>query len=74
MTTGSTFYMRESFVQGLRWKSVSQRNVAAQFRLNVLFWRTSEAYKNSISAVVMVAAMTSCSSAILGMERFTSAL
>ena len=76
MTTGSASYMRESFVEGQRWKSVPHRKVAAQFRLNVLFWRTSEAYENStgISAIVMAAAMTSCSSAILGIGRFTTAL
>jgi len=41
--------------------SVPQSKVAVQLRLNVLCW------------FVMVAAMTSCSSAILGIERFTSA-
>ena len=40
----------------------------------VLCWCTSEASKYSItSAVVMAAAMTSCSSTILGIERLTSA-
>jgi len=33
----------------------------------------SEACKYSISAIAMAAAMTSCSSATLGIERFTSA-
>jgi len=72
--TRSTSYMRESFVEGLRWKSVPQRKVAAQFRSNVLYWRTSEAYKNCVSAVVMAAAMTYCSNAILaakGIQQMT---
>jgi len=86
MTTGSTSYMPKSFVEGLLWKSVPQSKVAARLRLNVLCCCTSEACKYSIrSAVVMAAAMTSCSTAILAAktycrsctystERFTSAL
>jgi len=62
MTTGST-YIRESVVEDLLWKSVPQSKVAARLRLNVLCWCTSEACKYSItSAIVMSAAMTSCSS------------
>jgi len=67
--------MRERFVEDLLRKSVPQSKVASRLRLSVLCWCTSEAYKYSIrSAIVMTAAMTSCSSAILGIERFTSAL
>ena len=66
--------MRESFVEGLLRRSVPQSKAAARLRLNVLCWCTSEASKYSTtSAVVMAAAMTSCSSAILDIERFTSA-
>ena len=71
--------MHESFVEGLLRKAVPQSKVAAQLRLNVLCWCTSEACwctseAYSIpSAVVMAAAMTSCSSTILGIERLTSA-
>jgi len=66
--------MRESFVEGLLRKSVPQSKAAVRLRLNVLCWCTSEACKYSItSAVIMAVAMTSCSSAILGIERFTSA-
>jgi len=66
--------MRKSFVEDLLRKSVLQSKVAARLRLNVLCWYTSEACKYSItSAVVMEATMTSCSSAILGVETFTSA-
>jgi len=61
MTTGSTSYTRESFVEGLHRMSVPQSKVAVQLRLNVLCWCT------------MAAAMTSCSSATLDIERFTSA-
>jgi len=65
MITGSIFSMRESVVEGLLRMSVP---------LNVLCWYTSEECKYSItSAIVMAAAMTSCSSAMLGIERFTSA-
>jgi len=54
--------------------SVPQSKVAARLRLNLLCWCTSEACKYSISsAIVMSVAMTSCSSAILGIERFTNA-
>jgi len=75
MTTGSTTYMRESFVEDLLRKSLPQSKVAARLRLNVLCWCTSEACKNNITnAIAMAAAMTSCSSAILGIGRFTSAL
>jgi len=67
--------MRESFVEGLLRKSAPQDKVAARLRLNVLRWCTSEVCKYSItSAIVMATAMTFCSSAILGVERFTSAL
>jgi len=72
MTTGST-YLRESFVEGLLRISVPQNKAAVQLRLNMLFWCTSEACKYSISAIVMAAAVTSCSSAISGIERFTGA-
>jgi len=66
--------MRESFVEGLLRKAVPQSKVAARLRLNVLCWCTSEACKYNItSAVVMAAAMTSCSSTILDIERLTSA-
>jgi len=58
--------MRKSFVEGLRWKSVPQSKVTAQFRLNVLCWCSSEACKYSISSSsVMAAAMTSCSTVTL---------
>jgi len=43
MTTGSTSYMRESFVEDLLRMSVPQSKVAVQLRLNVLCWCTSEA-------------------------------
>jgi len=73
METGST-YMRESFVEELLRKSVPHSKVAARFRLNMLCWCTSEACKYSvISAIVMAAAMTSYSSARLGIERFSNA-
>jgi len=65
--------MRKSFVEGLLQKSVPQSKVAILFRLNVLCWCTPEGCKCSICAIVMAAAMISCSSAILGIERFTSA-
>ena len=66
MTTDSTSYTRERFVEGLLRKSVPQTKVAAWLRLNVLCWCTLAACKYSIrSAIVMAAAMTSCSSAIL---------
>jgi len=66
--------MRESFVEGLQRKSAPQSKVAAWLRLNVLRWCTSEVCKYSITcAVIMATAMTSCSSAVLGIERFTSA-
>jgi len=32
MTTGSTSYMRESFVEDLLWKSVPQSKVSARLR------------------------------------------
>jgi len=73
MTTGSTSYIRESFVEDLLRMSVPQSKVAVRLRLNVLCWCTSEACKYSINAIVMAAAMTSSSSATLGIERFTSA-
>jgi len=60
-------------LEGLLQMSVPQSKVAVQLRLNVLCWCTSEACKYPISAIAMAAAMTSCSSAILGIERFTSA-
>jgi len=67
MKTGSTYHMRESFVEGLlRRKSLPQSKVSARLWLNVLCCCTSEACKYSIrSAIVMAAAMTSCSTAIL---------
>ena len=66
MKTGSTAYMRERFVEGLLCrKSLPQSKVSARLRLNVLCWCTSEACKYSGgSAIVMSAAMTSCSTAI----------
>ena len=65
--------MSESFVEGLLRKAVPQSKVAARLRLNVLCWCTSEACKYSItSAVEMAAAMTFCSSSMLGIERLTS--
>jgi len=69
---GTTSYMRESFVEGLLRMSVPQSKVAVRLRLNVLCWCTSEACKYSISSIVMADAMTSCSSATLGIERYTS--
>jgi len=69
----STSYRRESFVEDLLRKSVPQSKVAVRLRLNVLRWCTWEACKYSISAIVLAAAMTSCSSAILVIGRFTSA-
>ena len=66
--------MHKSFVEDLLQKSVHKSKVAGRLRLNVLCWCTSEARKYSIrSAIVMAAVMTSCSSAILGIERFASA-
>jgi len=53
--------------------SMPQRKVAVRHRLNVFCWCTSEACKYSISAIVIVAAMTSSSSATFGIERLTSA-
>jgi len=67
--------------------SVPQSKVTVRHRLNVLCWCASEACKYNIrSAIVMAAAMTSCSTAILAsktigycrsctcsIERFTSA-
>jgi len=63
--------MREIFVEGLLRKSVPQSKVAARLRLNVLCWCTSEACKYTIA--IVMAAMNSCSSVTLGIERFTSA-
>jgi len=63
MKTGSTSYMRESFVEGLLRESVPQSKIAARHRLNVLCWCTSEACKHSrpiTTAIVMAAAMASC--------------
>jgi len=49
-----------------------QSKVAVWLQLNVLCWCTSEACKCSItSAIVMAVVMTSCSSATLGINRFT---
>jgi len=71
---GSTSYMRESFVEGLLRKAVPQSKVAARLRLNVLCWYTSQVCKyRTTSAVVMAAAMTSCPSTTLGIDRLTSA-
>jgi len=50
-----------------------QSKVAVGLWLNVLRWCRSVACKYSMSAIVMAAAMTSCSSATFGIERFTSA-
>jgi len=69
---GSTSYIHESFVDYLLRMSMPQSEVAVRLRLNVLCSCTSEACKYSISAVVMAAAVTSSSSATLGIERFTS--
>jgi len=49
-----------------------QSKVTVWLRLNVLCWCTSEACNYNTNAIVMVAVMNSCSSAILGIERFTS--
>jgi len=65
--------MRESFEEGLLRMSIPQRKVTVRLRLKVLCWCTSETCNYSISAIVMATAMTSCSCAILGIERFTSA-
>jgi len=73
MITGSTSYTRESFVEDVLRMSVPQSKVAVKLRLNVLCWCTSEACKYSISAIVMAAAMTTCSRAVMGSERFTVA-
>ena len=63
----------ESLVEELLRKSAPQSKVAARLRLNVLCWCTSEACKYSIiSAIVIAAAMTSYSSARLGIERFSN--
>ena len=65
MKTGSTSYMRESFVEGLlRRKPLPQSKASARLRLNVLCWCTSEACKYSKKRN-RTAAMTSCSTAIL---------
>ena len=68
MTTDSISYTRESFVEDLLRMSVPQSKITVQLRLNVLCWCTSEACKYSICVVVTAAAMTSCSSGILGIE------
>jgi len=47
MTTGSTSYMRESFVEGLHGKTVTQSKVTARLRLNMRCYCTSEACKYS---------------------------
>jgi len=74
MTTGSTSYMPKSFVKDLVRESVPQSKLAARLRLNVLCWCTLEMCKYSIaSSIVMAAVMASCSSAILSIDRFTSA-
>jgi len=65
--------MRERFVENLLRMSIPQSKVAAQLRLNVLCWCTSATWKYTISEIVIAAAMASCSSAILGIESFTSA-
>jgi len=45
---GSTFYMRESFAEGLlRRKSLPQSKFSARLRLNVLCWCIFEACKYS---------------------------
>jgi len=65
--------MHESFGEDLLRQSVPQTKVAVRLRLNVLRWCTSETCKCNVSAIVLAAAMTSCTSAILGIERLTSA-
>ena len=65
--------MRKRFVEDLLRKSVPQSKVTVWLGLNVLCWCTTEAGKYSISPIVMAAAMTSCSSETLGIERLTSA-
>jgi len=52
---------------------MAKSKVAVRLRLSVLSWCRFEACKYSISAIVIPAAMTSCSSARSGIERFTSA-
>jgi len=59
-------------------RSVSDVNASEQNRCSAsvegaALVCTSEACKCSISAIVMAAAMTSCSSAIMSIERYTSA-
>jgi len=61
--------MRKIFDEDLLRKSVPQSKVTVRLRLNMLCWYTSEACKYSISPIVMAAAMSSCSSAVLGIER-----
>ena len=53
MTAGSTSHMRESFAEELLRKSVPQNKVAVRLLLNELCWCTSEACKDSISAILM---------------------
>jgi len=66
--------MCESFEEGLLGSQCLTANSLLGFGWNVVCWCSSEACKYSItSAIVMVAAMISCSTAILGIERFTSA-
>jgi len=59
--------MLESFVEDLLdFGSQCLSKVAARLRLNVLCWCTSEECKYSIrSVIVMVAVMTSCSTATM---------
>ena len=73
MTTRSTSYIRGSLVEDLLRMSMPQSKVAVRLQFNMRCWCTSEACKYSISSIVMAAAMTSSSSAILVIERFTSA-
>jgi len=51
-----------------------QSRCSASVERYMLCWCTSEACKYSIRTIVMAAAMTSSSSATLGIERFTGAL
>jgi len=58
MTTGSTFYMRESRRPTSHVNASEQSCCLASVKRAVLVC-TSEAYKYSISAIAMAAAMTS---------------
>ena len=62
MTTGSTSFLRESFVEGLLQKSVPQSKVAVLFRLNVLCWCTSEECEHSITSTIVTTAILAAKS------------